>query len=288
MYYNKYAIIFIFFLFLSISCKEPDKERLTQLVSEWQGKEILFPKNPVFTVFSGDTVDYQISPSGHKVLVYVDSLGCTSCKLQLDRWKQLISYTDSVTNGTVPFLFFFHAKDYREIRYLLKRDGFDYPVCFDKGDSLNKLNQFPSEMTFQTFLLNGKNEVEVIGNPIHNLAVKELYLKQITGKSGDNRIQTIAEASPMEIDFGTFDKSETKEAVFTLTNIGSQPLVIIDVATTCGCVSPTFEKHPANPGEALKVTVKMQPKDDGFFNETITVKCNTDKQIKLTIRGRAI
>ena len=76
--------------------------------------------------------------------------------------------------------------------------------------------------------------------------------------------------------------------VFTAKNTGTQPLVIIDVATTCGCASPNFEKHPANPGETLNVTVEMQPKDAGFFNETITVKCNTDKQIKLTIRGQAI
>ncbi|WP_085537478.1 DUF1573 domain-containing protein [Massilibacteroides vaginae] len=285
---TKFRLLSILCLTILFGCKETDKERLTRLVTEWQGKEIIFPENPVFTVFLTDTVEYNIPSAGHKVLVYVDSLGCTSCKLQLDRWKQFISYTDSVTNRTVSFLFFIHAKDYKEIRYLLKRDGFNYPVCLDIDDSLNKLNQFPSEMTFQTFLLNEKNEVEVIGNPIHNLAVKELYLKQITGETEEKAIQTTAEATPMEINFGTFEKSETKEAVFTVKNTGTQPLVIIDVATTCGCASPTFEKHPANPGEELKVTVKMQPKDDGFFNETITVKCNTDKQIKLIIRGQVI
>ena len=130
--------------------------------------------------------------------------------------------------------------------------------------------------------------MEVIGNPIHNLAVKELYLKQITGEVGNKPIQTTAAAIPMEINLGTFEKSTTKKVVFTVKNTGTQPLVIIDVATTCGCASPSFEKHPANPGETLNVTVEMQPKDAGFFNETITVKCNTDKQIKLTIRGQAI
>lgn len=284
---TKPFLLTVLYLTILLGCKETYKERLTRLVTEWQSKEITFPENPVFTVFATDTVGYEILSSRHKVLVYVDSLGCTSCKLQLDRWKQLISYTDSLTNGEVPFLFFFNAKDYREIRYLLKRDNFDYPVCLDTNDSLNKLNQFPSELTFQTFLLNEKNEVEVIGNPIHNLAVKELYLKQITGKSTKDALKTTVEAIPMEVDFGTFGKSESKEAVFKLKNTGTQSLVIIDVATTCGCASPSFEKHPANPGEELKVTVKMQPKDGSFFNETITVKCNTDKQLKLTIRGQA-
>jgi len=31
----------------------------------------------------------------------------------------------------------------------------------------------------------------------------------------------------------------------------------------------------------------MSPKESGFFSESITVKCNTDKAIKLRIRGRA-
>jgi hypothetical protein len=284
----KPLIVSILALAMLFGCKETDKERLARLVTEWQGKKVRFPTNPVFTVLATDTVEYRISSSRHKVLIYVDSLGCTSCKLQLGRWKQLISYTDSVTDGTVPFVFFFHAKDYREIRYLLKRDDFDYPVCLDVEDSLNKLNQFPQEMTFQTFLLNEKNEVQVIGNPIHNLAVKELYLKQITGKANKEIVRTTVEVIPMEVDFGIFEKSKTKETVFTLKNSGTKLLVINDVATTCGCASPTFEKHPANPGEELKVTVRMQPKDSGFFSETITIKCNTDKPIKLTIKGQAL
>jgi len=63
-------------------------------------------------------------------------------------------------------------------------------------------------------------------------------------------------------------------------------LVTMDVATTCGCASPTFDKHPANVGEGLKVRVMMTPKDSGFFSETITVKCNTNQYVKLTIKGQ--
>ena len=61
---------------------------------------------------------------------------------------------------------------------LLERHKFIYPVCFDEEDSLNKLNHFPTDMAFQTFLLNSDNKVLAIGNPI-NPKVKELYLKII-------------------------------------------------------------------------------------------------------------
>jgi NAD(P)H-flavin reductase len=103
--------------------------------------------------------------------------------LQLSKWKELIAHTDSITDGRVPFLFFVHPKDKREMYYLLEMDRFGRPVCIDTEDELNFLNRFPSDMTFQTFLLDKENKVSVIGNPIYNTSVKELYLKQISGQS---------------------------------------------------------------------------------------------------------
>jgi hypothetical protein len=278
-------------LFLFFSCKEKDnRKEVARLVTEWQGKEITFPNDMVFTRYLTDTVDYRIPESDYKVLVYVDSTGCTGCKLQLYKWKELMEYTDSVTGGTVPFLFFFHAKDYKEINYLLKVDKFDLPVCIDKEDKLNKLNKFPSDITFQTFLLDRENKVAVIGNPVHNLAIRDLYVKQITGKDtpDNNRAMTIAEAEVTEADMGRFPKTEQRKALFNITNRGESPLVILGTTTTCGCAKVQFDKHPVGKGEALQVSVEMSPKDSGFFSETITVKCNTDKPIKLQIRGQAL
>ena len=182
----KTVLLYILLITAFFSCDNEQKEKekqILQLVNEWQGKQIVFPENTVFTRYLTDTTNYQIPQSEYKVLIYVDSIGCTSCKLQLHKWKELIEYTDSVTQNKVPFLFFFHPKDAKEIRYLLKRDGFDRPICIDLDDRLNKLNKFPADMTFQTFLLDKNNKVTVLGNPVHNTAVKDLYLKQITGKT---------------------------------------------------------------------------------------------------------
>ena len=235
------------------SCHNEQKEKenkIAHLVTEWQGKQIQFPENLTFTRYLTDTTDFQIPQSEYKVLIYVDSIGCTSCKLQLHKWKELIEYTDSVTQGKVPFLFFMHPKDAKEIRYLLKRDAFDRPVCIDIDDQLNKLNKFPTNITFQTFLLDKDNKVTVLGNPVHNTAVKELYLKQITGKDSPNKNipKTTAEATKTEIDFGTFDKSEIKETTIEVKNTGESPLVIVDVSTTCGCTrANSTSKLPETP-----------------------------------------
>ena len=162
-----------------LSCHNEQKEKtkqITHLVNEWQGKQIVFPENLIFTRYLIDTTDFQIPQSGYKVLIYVDSMGCTGCKLRLHKWKELIEYTDSATQGKVPFLFFLHSKDTNEIHSLLKYEVFDRPVCIDIDDRINKLNKFPADIRCQTFLLDKDNKVAILGNPVYNTAVKDLYL----------------------------------------------------------------------------------------------------------------
>ena len=99
-------------------------------------------------------MDFRWQSAPYRIVTYVDSIGCTSCKLQLPKWKQLIAETDSLFGrDKLSYVFFFHPKDTRELAYLTRRDGFTYPVCFDREDAFNRLNRFPSEMALQTFLL---------------------------------------------------------------------------------------------------------------------------------------
>ena len=80
----------IWVLVLFSSCKESEKEKIARLVEEWEGKEILFPARSIFTIQGKDTVDFSLADTDYKVVTYIDSVGCTSCKLQLPRWKQFM------------------------------------------------------------------------------------------------------------------------------------------------------------------------------------------------------
>lgn len=280
-------IILLLTIFLS-ACQDKQKEIITLLVKEWQGKQILFPENMVFTRFASDTTNFVIPTSDYKVLVFVDSIGCTSCKLQLSRWKEFIRYTDSISQKNIPFLFFFQFDDQWEIHSLLIRENFDKPICLDRSDSLNQLNHFPKDIRFQVFLLDKNNKVVVIGNPVHNPNVKELYLEEISRKQPVAPIQTTVKVEKESLLLETIPLGKSKDTLFTLVNTGDQPLVIIDVTTTCGCAQTLFDKHPVQPGESLHIKVEVTPENKGLFDETITVKCNTNQLIKLNVRGNTI
>ena len=280
-------IILLLTIFLS-ACQDKQKEIITLLVKEWQGKQILFPENMVFTRFASDTTNFVIPTSDYKVLVFVDSIGCTSCKLQLSRWKEFIRYTDSISQKNIPFLFFFQFDDQWEIHSLLIRENFDKPICLDRSDSLNQLNHFPKDIRFQVFLLDKNNKVVVIGNPVHNPNVKELYLEEIGRKQPVAPIQTTVKVEKESLLLETIPLGKSKDTLFKLVNTGDQPLVIIDVTTTCGCAQTLFDKHPVQPGESLHIKVGVTPENKGLFDETITVKCNTNQLIKLNVRGNTI
>lgn len=285
----KYALGFCVCLCL-VSCAESDKERLSRLVSEWERKEILFPAHSIFTIQGKDTVIFEFKDTDYKVVTYVDSAGCTGCKLQLSRWKELIAEVDSLTKGRVPFLFYFHPKDIKELRYLTRREGFTYPVCFDEKDNFNRLNRFPSDMMFQTFLLDKENKVVALGNPVLSPKVKELYLKLITGNQESKQTEIITQVSvnQTEIDFGSFLKTEKQERSFILTNTGKSLLVVHDVTTSCGCTKVEYSKQPVRPGETLELKVIYEAEDTGRFNKTVTVYCNVENSpLRLKVKGNA-
>lgn len=287
-------IIYLFILFLFIAgCKDKKQKEIIRIVSEWQGKEILFPENLIFTQYIKDTVDYRIPESEYKILVFVDSLDCTSCKLQLEKWKTFISEINTIMNEEVPFLFFFQSNNYEELYYLFKRERFDHPVCIDSMNEMDRLNNFSYNPTFQTFLLNRANEVILVGNPIYSARMKDLYLKYLSGDqevstpSERNTLKTSVQVINPEMDLGEFPVQTTRTVTFELKNTGQEPLVVIDISTTCGCAKATFNKQPVTPGNTQTIEVTMTPKEVGLFNETLTVICNTDKIIRLKIKGIA-
>lgn len=159
-----------------ISCKNSKKTAAEKLVTEWLGKEIRFPTSLKRTYMGKDTV---VSPEAknmdYKILLYTDSNGCTSCKLNLSMWKVYMKEIDSVMPNRIEFLFYFQPKNTKELSHLLKRDRLETPVFIDDKGEISRINNFPKKMEYQCFLLDHDNKVLSIGNPAINPKIWEVY-----------------------------------------------------------------------------------------------------------------
>lgn len=276
--------------FMFASCQESREEHIARLVEEWSGREIRFPDRPVFTVQGRDTVPAPAMNVPHKVLVYVDSVGCMSCRLQLPKWKELMATVDSLLPGQVSFCFFLYPKDVKEMRYILRRDAFRHPVCIDTENVLGRLNGFPGEDTFQTFLLDKDNHVVAIGNPVHNPKVRDLYFSLMTGRDMSHKNEALTTVHPDSVVMlGDFPWREEKVDSLFITNTGSRPFVVYDITTNCGCLQARFPKEPALPGKRMKLDVVYRADHPGLVDKALNVYGNMEGgMIKIRVKGEAV
>jgi hypothetical protein len=196
----------------------------------------------------------------------------------LSQWKQLVEESDSLFKEKLGFLFFFQPKDKKEMEFLFVRDQFDHPVFVDINNAIDHLNQFPQKPEYQCFLLDRDNKVLMIGNPMANPKIWELYKAQISGeKKATNELLTSIKTDKTAFDFGSIRKGSKNNVVFTIENTGTHPLIINRVAASCGCTNVEWNKQPVELGQTAKVKAEMTPEETGYFNKTIDCKRITDE-----------
>lgn len=282
--------IVIYFIGLSLfsiySCKESDKDKIYRLTHEWTNKEIKFPNKMVFTEFLSDTINYQIPDSSYKIVIYVDSIGCISCKLQLNKWKEFITYIDSLSNKKVSFLFIFQPQDQDLIRYALKSDNFKLPVYIDTNKEFASLNHIPRDRNFQTFLTDRNNRIISIGNPVQNPQIRDLYLKKMFGISPVKHHLTDIKADSTEIDLGRINLGETKLYSIRIQNVGKHTFHLKDIITSCDCIKASCNWDTISSNNQSDIQISFTPQESGEFIQAITIYGNTkNKLLDINFKG---
>ena len=188
---SKFKLLFnlffvVLYVFSGSSCtKIKNWIEAAKVINEWVGKEIKFPADVPCCILGKDTLSTlcaDLFRKEYKVMLYVDSSGCSDCRLKLGEWKHVISEADSLFHDRIGFVFFFQPKNMREMTYLFRQDEYDYPVFIDKNNTIDRLNHFPHEMKYQCFLLDKNNKVLVVGNPVLAPRVWALYKENIVKK----------------------------------------------------------------------------------------------------------
>ena len=122
--------------------------------------------------------------------------------------------------------------------------------------------------------------------------VKSVENKQenIAGVSDDAEKQSGAEITFKETnhDFGNIPFKGNGSYEFVFVNTGTEPLILTQPKSSCGCTVPEWPRQPILPGESnvIKVTYKNTDRP-GNFNKYVTVFSNAavNKEVKLHIKG---
>lgn len=77
---------------------------------------------------------------------------------------------------------------------------------------------------------------------------------------------------------------------FTFTNVGKEPLVIMNARAECGCTRPEYPKEEIAPGASGSIRVTYNPLGrPGGFTKVVTVRCNGNpSKVNLKIRGTVL
>jgi hypothetical protein len=85
-------------------------------------------------------------------------------------------------------------------------------------------------------------------------------------------------------DYGTIKMGADGNCEFTVTNTGTEPLIMSNCKGSCGCTVPKCEKNPIMPGESSTIKVAYDTKRVGPINKSVTITSNAVNEPTKVIR----
>src|SRR5687767_2144515 len=77
-------------------------------------------------------------------------------------------------------------------------------------------------------------------------------------------------------DFGDMIQGAKSEHIFKFKNSGTEPLLISEVVTTCGCTGKSWSREPILPGKTGELVISFNSKGkEGRQNKKITILSNS-------------
>jgi hypothetical protein len=86
-------------------------------------------------------------------------------------------------------------------------------------------------------------------------------------------------------DFGDIYQGDKVTHIFKFENTGTEPLILSNVSTTCGCTAPNWPRDPIAPGKTGELTVTFNSAGKlGLQNKVITIfsnAVNSQERVKI-------
>lgn len=109
------------------------------------------------------------------------------------------------------------------------------------------------------------------------------------GVFAQKKSDDVAKFKTETIDLGKLKQNNPQPAVFEVTNIGKEDLLIEQANPTCGCTIGEYTKTPIKPGEIGYIKATYNAKNLGMFEKHLTVKFGgCDDMKSITIKGEVL
>lgn len=122
------------------------------------------------------------------------------------------------------------------------------------------------------------------------LTVIAALLLAAAGASGQKDFGGVARFDSTVHDFGRINTRDgAVSCTFTVTNIGTEPLNIFTVTTTCSCTSSSWTRKSIAPGESGTIDATFTNDEGPYpFDKTLNVYLSgLDKPVVLHVKGTA-
>lgn len=113
-----------------------------------------------------------------KLVVYIDSTECESCRVQkLYQYNRLAELSRNSMKYELFILFSPKQKGKEQFVKLLQHMDYPFPVYIDIENEFEKMNTFiPRDPRFHTFLVDGSNNPVIVGDPLAGEKMEEIFM----------------------------------------------------------------------------------------------------------------
>lgn len=267
------------------SCKKTVD--IETLIRDWVGKELSFPEDAVYTV-QGDTVQYNPLENDYNIIVYVDSMGCTECKMRMSAWNAFMAALNK-QETRIGLCFVIDGVDADVIAQLAKQNDFYYPMLFIPGNRYG----FPEDYLYQVVLLDDSNMILAVGNPINNQSIARLYrsILKVDEERSEHEISNAnVTFSTKRIPLGVIRPGEKKKTQVVITNDEDSAVVITQISTSCHCTLASVSTDSIHPGRSiiLDITQTNDSTIGPFVRDIFMYFKNNPRPIQIELTGHML
>lgn len=152
-----------------------------------QANSIVLPLNEMNCILKGNDTLFSSSTKGLKYVVYSDTSSCSYCDLgKVLKWNKILKSSGQYSDD-ISFCFIFHPslEKFSNFNFHLRTLEIPIPVYVDTLGIFERVNpQIPSNPVLHTFLLDEQNNVLLVGNPLENKKIENLFWQIVEEKLG--------------------------------------------------------------------------------------------------------